>query len=555
MKKLILSLILTVVLAISLIGLSACDGNGYNKCPDCGYYPSRCQPAVELDPLNNFNVDFITDMRVSFVGALGIGIVNQSQLENHTDIEVATTRNSWLVQQTNSTELVYFESDDEVEFVDIDGNEVEETVIDQEQIPAQINRMTISRGFTFIQFIPLVQNSGYYYYVGEGYGFFDNREEAYAAGGGSYERIRVNLRPDNADVNGFDYGPFYTNSLSSSFIIDNTSGYIYAIEHDVVIDGVYNGVIWMSSYKHIGYDVYEPVSTLHVWGIGEEGLFITEVVGAGAHLIAQGQISGNYRQWVFRDYLDRIFIDSRIAGFAIPTADNVCFIDFRQYNTVMSDQQVLLQFYRNIITESWREGVLLPPTVLSITYTLVDLTFYDICNDPNTRTNRSSFEVEIVILQIYEDSLLVTYRRAIYERYIVTIGLYEYWSYTGYKVWYYGESFLWPTTIYGVNQYWTYEKNDYIFRFDRINRNFYINNERINRAPIESINLGPVVHDDYGNINIATFDYIVIRENYLYRYMPLLLFNIYTQTFKREYRVPAFRTPVSPSDVLQLRPL
>ena len=135
---------------------------------------------------------------------------------------------SWLVRQGSPLDAMTFtvSNQESVTFVNADGEEVTKTEITQEEIPAQVNRAIVVRGFTFIQFVPLVESTGRFY-----------------VGDGQWEW--VTLRPEGGEIE-FDKGPYYTNALSASFVIYNDSGEIFPIPQGVRIDEIdaIGGLIW-----------------------------------------------------------------------------------------------------------------------------------------------------------------------------------------------------------------------------------------------------------------------------------------------------------------------
>lgn len=127
--------------------------------------------------------------------------------------------------------------------------------ITQEEMDGQINKIYTTKEYTFIQFVPMVEKSGAY-----------NYKTADGKQGWEY----VYLRPESVtyDENGvanfdqgipsedqFRYGyegrenrttqlplSYYSSALSASFVIDNSTGYIYKIEN-IRIDGFANGLV------------------------------------------------------------------------------------------------------------------------------------------------------------------------------------------------------------------------------------------------------------------------------------------------------------------------
>lgn len=92
--------------------------------------------------------------------------------------------------------------------------------ITQEDISAQVNKLYVTGKYMFMQFIPILFESGNYnYYEG------DTLKTEY-----------LEVRPSSLtyDLNGiseFDTKNYYSSALSQSFVIDNETGYIYKIEN------------------------------------------------------------------------------------------------------------------------------------------------------------------------------------------------------------------------------------------------------------------------------------------------------------------------------------
>lgn len=147
------------------------------------------------------------------------------------------------IKNTEVTEDVY---DDNGNLIDSNRK------IAQEEIDGQINKMYTTKQFTYIQFVPKVGSSGYY---------------SYTDSNGKIKNEYVEIRPDSMvydekGVSDFDSGDwnilhnsdgglriwnpnkpaYYSSALSSSFVIDNFTGYIYKIEN-IAICGFLNGLV------------------------------------------------------------------------------------------------------------------------------------------------------------------------------------------------------------------------------------------------------------------------------------------------------------------------
>lgn len=105
---------------------------------------------------------------------------------------------------------------------DENGNLIDSsTSITQEEINAQVNKLYVTDKYSFIQFVALVDESGYYQYYDEN---------------GEVKQAYVELRPnsltfDENGISSFDKENYYSSALSQSFIINNENGYIYKIEN------------------------------------------------------------------------------------------------------------------------------------------------------------------------------------------------------------------------------------------------------------------------------------------------------------------------------------
>ena len=141
-----------------------------------------------------------------------------------------------VVYNENSIEKVTFTKKSNIteETYDANGNLITSTTeITQEEIPGQINKLYVFGNYTFIQFVPLLGESGIYKYL-------DNE--------GNIQREYLEIRSNKLiyDVNGvaeFDKTNYYSSALSQSFVINNETGYIYRIENFVIDNITETGVI------------------------------------------------------------------------------------------------------------------------------------------------------------------------------------------------------------------------------------------------------------------------------------------------------------------------
>lgn len=126
-------------------------------------------------------------------------------------------------KNTSTTEEIY----------DNNGNLITtDTIITQEDLDAQINKVYTTNRYTFLQFIAMVDNSGPYPYCNS------NKEI-------EYEDITVRPSSMTYDENGvaeFDKTDYFSSNLTASFVIDNETGFIYKIEN-FYIKSFHNGLV------------------------------------------------------------------------------------------------------------------------------------------------------------------------------------------------------------------------------------------------------------------------------------------------------------------------
>lgn len=104
--------------------------------------------------------------------------------------------------------------------------------ITQDELDAQINKIFTTKQYTYIQFVPLVESAGEY---------------PYKDTNGNIQYEHVDLRPDSMvydeyGVSEFDTTGYFSNNLTASFVIDNSTGYIYKIENLYIKEFV-NGLV------------------------------------------------------------------------------------------------------------------------------------------------------------------------------------------------------------------------------------------------------------------------------------------------------------------------
>lgn len=175
----------------------------------------------------NFDSDSETRVvKISFVA----NVVNNNQRDEK------PKRNYYLYSTTetyeygnveyneNSISKVTFKKNTSIskDVYDKDGNLITaETKIEQNDIDAQINKIYTTKQYTFMQFVACVESSGNYNYK-------DSNNQI--------KSEYVTLRPDSLtyDENGvadFDKTDYFSENLTASFVIDNSTGYIYKIEN------------------------------------------------------------------------------------------------------------------------------------------------------------------------------------------------------------------------------------------------------------------------------------------------------------------------------------
>ena len=249
MKKYISFMLMLMIIFPSIMFLSACFGDG----SDVEDFGSR----------SKFEISFVKDLKINLEGKQGLSIkktncnsINAVQGANNSllnlkhvvfaDGEENTISKKYFLYTTtqsystgnvtyteNSIEKVTFTKNENVteDVYDANGNLISSTTttIEQDEIPGQLNKLYVSKNFTFMQFVPLVATTGTYRYID------DNNE---------VKTEYLELRPEKLvyDINGvsnFDKTNYYSSALSQSFVIDNHTGYIYKIE-DFKIDNIYD---------------------------------------------------------------------------------------------------------------------------------------------------------------------------------------------------------------------------------------------------------------------------------------------------------------------------
>lgn len=232
-----------------LLGVSSCNRNN--------------NASSEEDTSVNFNVGFMQHLAADLNGVTGLTIANSSSVTNsHSNKTLkkyhanenpdnipdeantmylyktfqdiidgnTTIENEYLskVEFTKSTEVTE-------DVYDGEGNLITtETIITQESIPAKLHKALVSRGFTFLQYVPNVPRADNYNIVLEN---------------GEIVSRYIDVRPDHRfldyDSRGiaeFDKISYYTNDVRKNFVIDNKSGNVYKLE-GFDIHRIFEGVI------------------------------------------------------------------------------------------------------------------------------------------------------------------------------------------------------------------------------------------------------------------------------------------------------------------------
>ncbi len=237
MKK-IFSIFLSFCLAMSaMFMLSGCkDDNGNSE---------------ESPKLTSFQISYMSDLMInveqvtafgikknidsdSKVSAVNVSFVsdvvndNSKQKKPHKNYYLYSTTESYeygnVEYDKNTISKVTFKKNTSInkDVYDKDGNLItSETQIEQNDIDSQINKIYTTKQYTFMQFVACVESSGNYNYKNSN----DEIKTEY-----------VTLRPDSLtyDANGvaeFDKTDYFSGNLTASFVIDNSTGYIYKIEN------------------------------------------------------------------------------------------------------------------------------------------------------------------------------------------------------------------------------------------------------------------------------------------------------------------------------------
>ncbi|GEM_PF-2584706 len=157
--------------------------------------------------------------------------------------------------ETGITKVTFIKNTTVTETVrDSKGNIISETdTVTQDEIPAQVNKFYSYNNFTFIEFIPVTPNN-------EGILSLDGEQ-------------MVDIRPDNLimkedGTTEFDTVNYKTNDYHQSFVIDNTTGYIYKIA-EIEIWRIHNGLCQINDDETVHNETNDNV--IYDYRINEDG--------------------------------------------------------------------------------------------------------------------------------------------------------------------------------------------------------------------------------------------------------------------------------------------
>lgn len=224
------------------------------------------QTALGIKKDSNSNAKVKTMKKISrMVKPLSVVFSDDDVIEENDNQTITEKYYLYYTTQTYSNGVVDYESDsikkvtfkrnDELteDVYDNDGNLIDSnTTVTQDDIAAQVNRLFVTKEYTFIQFVALVESSG-------NYNYYDENNEI--------KTEYIELRPDGLtyDENGvaeFDKSNYYSSALSQSFVIDNTTGYIYKIDGFTITE-FHNGLIKISGNNSF-FNIYIQDDNLNI---------------------------------------------------------------------------------------------------------------------------------------------------------------------------------------------------------------------------------------------------------------------------------------------------
>lgn len=232
----------------------------------------------------------------SFINLNSVTNVSHNQSNNEKYYLYSTSQNYLngdVEYDEGSVQKVTFKKNTEIteDVYDDKGNLIPSNkTITQDEIDAQINKLYVTEKYMFMQFIPLVFESGNYnYYDG------DVLKSEY-----------LEVRPTSLtfDLNGasdFDSKNYYSSSLSQSFVIDNMTGYIYKLENFKI-----NSIIDTDIVKDNDNNFYKM-------SIGNDGSLIFTDLMPNKDIQIANAITDKYGfTFVYNGVIDQIDTDNKI---------------------------------------------------------------------------------------------------------------------------------------------------------------------------------------------------------------------------------------------------
>ena len=274
---------------------------------------SGCKDESSQTPqtLTSFQISYMSDLMIDVeqVTAFGIrqdidsdsgaSVVNVSfvaNIVNDNQEQKKPRKNYYLYSTTETYEYGNIEYDENTiskvtfkkntsinkDVYDKDGNLItSETTIEQKDIDSQINKIYTTKQYTFMQFVARVESSGLYNYKDLN---------------GEIKTEYVTLRPDSLTydeygVAEFDKTDYFSGNLTASFVLDNSTGYIYKIENFhiksfknglIVDDNGYIYSIKIDSDKNLVFTDIMPNKGVQIKGVAIDAdgyIFVCNVNG------------------------------------------------------------------------------------------------------------------------------------------------------------------------------------------------------------------------------------------------------------------------------------
>ena len=227
MKKITVALI---VFTVSLIGFAfiftACQDTNPNAPPVIPEVPNDNGTDNNVVP-KKLDVGFLANFSANTTDAAALGVERKTA---NLGRSARSARN--VAENATKNYLVRLGMDDaglsDVTFIrSTEAEDGQNGTLTQEEIPAQVNRLYVHGGFTFIQFIS-----------DDTTGISDVRP--------------VNTgRPDENGYFEFDKRDYYSDDYHQSFIIENNNGYIYSLGDAVKIKSIHNGLLKLDGSERI----------------------------------------------------------------------------------------------------------------------------------------------------------------------------------------------------------------------------------------------------------------------------------------------------------------